>query len=141
MTDFVNGYLPGNEEFNFTANGTSSFSLLTLETKKGLDLIFTLINFTDGDYTIEVLDSNDGGSTGVPITSGQLITPSLLIENSLSPFLVNAASSLAYFGLRDLQGDAIKVNITAANVTVGSDLHVMLLSHPTRTPVTNNQVV
>ena len=139
MVDFVNAYIPLVEEFNFTTNSTSTFSLETLEITKGFDILMSTLNFTDGDYTLEVLDSDDGGSTGIPITSGQLITPALLIENSSSPFVVNAGFSLAYFGLRDLQGNAIKVNITATNVTVGSDIHVTLLRYPNRTPGSNNQ--
>ncbi len=139
MTDFVNASFPQTAMFNITANGVSSFSTGTIGRSRGFSIYWEALNFTDGDYIIEILDSDDFGATGIPLAFNQLIVPLVYTETGLDPFGQDDGDFPKYFGLRDLKGNGIKINITAINVTTGADIHVMLLPYTARTPVTENQ--
>ncbi len=139
MSDLVNDSFPKTETFNITSNGVVSFATGTIGSSKGFSIYWEALNFTDGDYIIEILDSDDFGATGIPVVFNQLIVPLVYTETGLDPFGQDDGNFPKYFGLRDLKGNGIKINVTAVNVTTGADIHVMLLPYTARTPVTDNQ--
>ncbi len=140
MTDRINATVPRTETFNIVGNGVNGFSLGTIGFPLGFNIIWEAVNYTDGDYAIEILDSDDFGATGIPLVANQLIVPELFLETSTDSFLIDSGNLPKYFGLRNLKGNGIRINITAANVTTGADIHVILLPYAALTPIRSNQV-
>ena len=144
MTDFVNSLhtLLFNIQ-TISANGVTDIDSDTVTAfREGFTVLWRKESFTDGDYVISVLESLDGGSTNTPINPNKLITPAFLFNQdpTVDPFTQDSASGNKSFGIKEFNGNFITLRVTATNVTVGSNIMIILIGHTQLSPVNLNHI-
>jgi len=144
MPDFVNSLstLIFSSQ-TISSNGVSSRTSDTIsQFREGFTVLWKTNQFTDGDYAISVLESLDFGATSTPIASSKLITPIFLSNDDppIDPFTQDSTSGIKSFGIKEFNGNFITLRITATNVTVGSDIIIVLIGHTQLSPVDQTHI-
>ncbi len=144
MTDFVNSLHTLLFSFRtISANGDTDVDSDTIGAfREGFTVFWRKESFTDGDYAISVLESLDGGSTKTPIDPRKLMTPTFLFSQqpTVDPFTQDSASGSKSFGIKEFNGNFITLRVTATNVTVGSNIMIVLIGHTQLSPVNPNHI-
>jgi len=153
MPDRVNDIYPVFQQvFNFTTNASFSVGFPMTEFRNGFFIMWGAPNFffTDGDYTLILQESDDGGSSGTPIPAERIYFPRvveqanmpdpLFIDNSTRGLFDISTGIARLAAVKDFKSDALRYTVNSANVTTGAKIVIQVFASLQLSPTQFGQI-
>jgi len=153
MPDIVNDIYPVFQRvFNFTSNGSTAVGFPMTEFRNGFFIMWGApdFNYADGDYTLTLEESDDGGTSGTPIPSDRIYFPRVIEQANMPNPLFIDTSTRGLFDLttgiarmaavRDFKSDALRYVVTGANVTSGARIITQVFASLQLSPTQLSQI-
>jgi len=133
--DRVNNIYPVFQRvFSFTSNGILNEGFSLLNFTNGFFILYGTTDYIDGDYSLDLEESEDGGLSGVTIPADRLYFPKVLDEaideNPFDPLIITTPGGLfdittgiaRMVGIRDLKASGLRVQVTGSGITFGATI-------------------